>query len=353
MMTEKDVRKKRKAEQMRKKKQRRRVTIATVILIAILLGVLAFLFWRNQKEESGKNPNDTGMVSEDSSAEQEGTDSAGENGTGQGLPEATPSPDEPERIELGEALKYTGNLILVNSDYAYDFEDNAYDLMLQDVASYGDVPIPVGEEGIQLAYRIMEPLSQMIRDCNQALNCNDTGVTSAWRSLEEQRQIYADYAEQYGQDYAEAYVADPGYSEHHTGLALDMGIYYPSGGIDSFSQSDNAVWMNDNCYRYGFIRRYKEDKVNITGINNESWHFRYVGIPHATYMYQQNLCLEEYIGYLRTQTSVNNPLTVECENGTYEIYSTRESSIPEPTGEYTVEGDNIDGYIVTSLVSAN
>ena len=132
---------------------------------------------------------------------------------------------------------------------------------------------------------------------------------------------------------------------------MDMGIYYASGNVDSFSKSDNAVWMNDNCHNYGFIRRYKEDKVDITGINNESWHFRYVGIPHATYMNQQNLCLEEYIEFLRNQTSVDKPLTVDCVSGIYEIYATREMSIPKPSGEYTVEGDNIDGYIVTCLVS--
>lgn len=365
MATEKEIRQRRKAEQLRRKRQQRKMAVFVVLLIAILLGVLGFMSCNKNKDSSGESRNDA--VTDLNGENPDGEDSEGENqshndsvsdsadgedgsdaqsGDGQA---ATPTP-EAEMINLSETQKYTGNLILVNSNYEYHFEENAYELMLQDVASYGG-GIPVGESGIQLAARIMEPLYQMIQDCNTALSCSDTGVTSAYRSKEEQQQIYSDYAAEYGQWYAEAYVANPGYSEHHTGLAMDMGIYYANGGVDSFSESDNAVWMNDNCQNYGFIRRYKEDKVDITGINNESWHFRYVGIPHATYMNQQNLCLEEYIEFLRTQTSVDNPLTVECVSGTYEIYATREMAIPKPEGEYTVEGDNIDGYIVTSLVS--
>lgn len=371
MATEKEIRQRRKTEQMRRKRQQRKMAVVVFLMIVILIGVLGFLSCGKDRNSTKDGTNDAVTEQDANGANQNGEDQSqsetdpnasgddgsdsksGEDGTGTKSGDgqtATPTP-EAEMIELDETQKYTGNLILVNANYPYHFEENAYELMLQDVASYGD-GIPVGEEGIHLADRIMEPLYRMIQDCNAALNCNDTGVTSAYRSKEEQQQIYSDYSEEYGEWYAEAYVANPGYSEHHTGLAMDMGIYYASGNVDSFSKSDNAVWMNDNCHNYGFIRRYKEDKVDITGINNESWHFRYVGIPHATYMNQQNLCLEEYIEFLRTQTSVDDPLTVECKSGKYEIYATRERSIPKPEGEYTVDGDNIDGYIVTSLISA-
>lgn len=339
-MTEKEIEEKREEEQQEKGKKQRGITLIVILLIVISLGMLSFLSY-GKNEDKTDNPG----ISE----AEETNDLSGENEIGQQTGDEAEEPVVAvELLELDENLKYTGNLILVNSDYPYHFEENAAELGLMDVASYEN-GIPIGEEGLQLASRIMEPLYQMIQDCNGALGCNDTGVTSAYRSQEEQQQIYSDYSINYGQDYAEAYVADPGYSEHHTGLALDMGIYYENGGVGSFSGSDNAVWMNDNCQNYGFIRRYKEDKVDITGINNESWHFRYVGVPHATYMNQQNLCLEEYIDFLRTQTSVENPITVECVTGTYEIYGTRDSGIPMPEGEYTVEGDNIDGYIVTIL----
>ena len=54
-------------------------------------------------------------------------------------------------------------------------------------------------------------------------------------------------------------------------------------------------WLNQNAYHYGFIKRYPHDKVAITGINNEPWHYRYVGIEVATKMKEENLCLEEYL----------------------------------------------------------
>ena len=105
--------------------------------------------------------------------------------------------------------------------------------------------------------------------------------------------------------------------------------------------------MDEHSSEYGFIRRYAEDKVSITGISNEKWHFRYVGLPHAVYMKQNNLCLEEYLEYLRTQTGAGNPLTVSTSEGTYSVWYTTETSIQKPSGDYRVSGDNIAGYIIT------
>ena len=98
--------------------------------------------------------------------------------------------------------------------------------------------------------------------------------------------------------------------------------------------------MDANCQEYGFVRRYQEDKTEITGINNESWHFRYVGVPHATYMNANNLCLEEYIAYLRANTSKEVPLSVACSTGTYQIYATKETNMAKPEQEYTISGSN-------------
>jgi D-alanyl-D-alanine carboxypeptidase len=95
------------------------------------------------------------------------------------------------------------------------------------------------------------------------------------------------------------------------------------------------------------VRRYAEDKTAITGISNEAWHFRYVGMPHAFYMTAHNLCLEEYIDFLRAGTSEDEPLTVTCDDGTYDIFFTAEMEIEEPEGMYTVSGNNVDGLIVT------
>jgi D-alanyl-D-alanine carboxypeptidase len=67
-------------------------------------------------------------------------------------------------------------------------------------------------------------------------------------------------------------------------------------------------------------------------------------------MKQNNLCLEEYLEYLGSQTSAENPLTVSTSSGTYSVWYTSETSIPKPSGDYQISGDNIAGYIITVRV---
>jgi len=92
-------------------------------------------------------------------------------------------------------------------------------------------------------------------------------------------------------------VAIPGTSEHQTGLAIDVSI---NGKLsEDFGSTEAGVWLKNNSDRYGFIVRYPKEKTNITQIVYEPWHLRYVGIPHAMYMRENNLCFEEYIAYVK------------------------------------------------------
>ena len=86
-------------------------------------------------------------------------------------------------------------------------------------------------------------------------------------------------------------VADPGTSEHHTGLAFDVTV-----AGTTFKGTDQQKWLHKNCWDYGFIIRYQEDKEKITGFLAEAWHIRYVGVKHSVVMRDKNLCLEEYLG---------------------------------------------------------
>ena len=86
-------------------------------------------------------------------------------------------------------------------------------------------------------------------------------------------------------------VADPGTSEHHTGLAFDITV---PGTI--FKGTKEQIWLHKHCWEYGFIIRYQEDKEKLTGYLAECWHIRYVGLPHSIDMRDRNLCLEEYLG---------------------------------------------------------
>lgn len=115
-------------------------------------------------------------------------------------------------------------------------------------------------------------------------------ANSSYRSYQDQEDTWNYYLNLYGQSYNDKYVTKPGFSEHHSGLAIDI----KSTNSNIFKNSKEYTWTTQNCYKYGFIHRYQESKVDITGIASEAWHFRYVGVDVATYIYENNLSLEEY-----------------------------------------------------------
>lgn len=86
-----------------------------------------------------------------------------------------------------------------------------------------------------------------------------------------------------------------GYSEHQTGLALD--VIAPGGTLNGFKNTQQFVWMRDNAHRFGFILRYGDGMEYITGYKFEPWHYRYVGVDAATFIYENDLTFEEYYAY--------------------------------------------------------
>lgn len=115
---------------------------------------------------------------------------------------------------------------------------------------------------------------------------------SAYRSYSYQNTLYNNYVARDGKSKADTYSARPGYSEHQTGLATDVDNY--STTFTSFDKTKEYSWMQDNAYLYGFILRYPKDKVDITGYQYESWHYRYVGTDIAKYIHENNITYEEY-----------------------------------------------------------
>ena len=329
----------------RRKKRRKRsrfpqqlLTICILILALLCLVLLGRTFLR----AIGKSPAGNEGAETVSQSTEVRTDQEEQEGQGEII--ASPTP---EMISLTEDIIHTGDLVLVNSSYAYDFDANESTIDLVNIRNSQSFYYQVEKTDYEVAGRMLPSLDQMISACDAAMGTSETGITSAYRSYDYQQNVWDTTAEANGEDYARAYVAVPGYSEHHTGLAVDIGIFYSDGSQGSFSESQNAVWMDEHSSEFGFVRRYAEDKVSITGISNEKWHFRYVGLPHAVYMKQNNLCLEEYLEYLRERTSAENPLSVSTSSGNYSVWYTTETSIPKPEGEYTVSGDNIAGYIIT------
>ena len=120
-------------------------------------------------------------------------------------------------------------------------------------------------------------------------------ANSSYRDYNSQKEIYDEYADKNGKEYADKYAARPDFSEHQSGLALD--IFTPGYGMKNFDNSDAFKWLTANSYKYGFILKYPDGKENITGYAYESWHYRYLGKDLARKVYESGLTFDEYYAY--------------------------------------------------------
>ena len=162
------------------------------------------------------------------------------------------------------------------------------------------------ENNQKVDYRIAGALENMLKDARKV--GIDPMVCSSYRTNNKQKELYNNKINQYlNQGYnkeraielASYWVTLPNASEHEIGLAVDIisRIYQK---LDKKQETTEVQrWLRENSYKYGFVVRYPPEKSEITLINNESWHYRYVGIENAKYMYENNMCLEEYIDYLK------------------------------------------------------
>ena len=121
---------------------------------------------------------------------------------------------------------------------------------------------------------------------------------SAYRDYNYQVNLYNKYIQRDGKEAADKYSARPGYSEHQSGLCSDLNNI-----SDSFDGTDEAIWLKNNAYKYGFILRFPKDKEDITGYKYEPWHYRYVGKDAAKIIYDDDITLEEYYAYYIENTS--------------------------------------------------
>lgn len=145
---------------------------------------------------------------------------------------------------------------------------------------------------------------QLTEECAEALvelmeAANADGqklyLKSAYRSYRIQNTMYYNRLEKNGGK-DDGWVAMPGSSDHQTGLGCDVvpGNWTDRGMNSNMAKEEECQWMAEHCHEYGFIIRYPEDKEDVTEINYEPWHLRYVGIPVATYIMENGLCLEEF-----------------------------------------------------------
>lgn len=182
----------------------------------------------------------------------------------------------------------------------------------------------ISDEGIDRTNIILErQTAKMLSKVMNILGCDREIVfVSGYRTMQEQKTIYADSLKDNGAEFTKKYVAIPGCSEHQTGFAVDLAKY--SDSIDfirpSFPYTGIYGHFRDICAQYGFIERYPAGCEHITSIAHEPWHFRYVGYPHSKVMKRKDLTLEEYTDYLRQFSYQRNHLRLELNRHNYEIF---------------------------------
>lgn len=144
--------------------------------------------------------------------------------------------------------------------------------------------------------------------------------------------------------------------ESASGLDIQLHLKSNSGSYNFISNTGDYAWIYENMYKYGFILRYPKEKNEQTGVKGTDSAIRYVGTPHSAYMYENNLCLEEYLDLLKNQYAYGTGMLEYTYNEqNFTIYyvaasNTGDTSVPVPSnGNYTISGNNVDGYIVTVI----
>lgn len=159
------------------------------------------------------------------------------------------------------------------------------------------IPKTSSNNSIPVRYDIVDAVESLFKASKEAgLNLI---LVSGYRSYETQSSIYNNNIKNKGEVWTSKFSAKPGQSEHQTGLALDISSVSQGGGLyQSFGNTAEGKWLEENCANYGFILRFLKDKEDITGYTYEPWHFRYVGVDVAKYIMKNNLTLEEYLKIL-------------------------------------------------------
>lgn len=188
-----------------------------------------------------------------------------------------------EKYEYKQAAKYLNTEKILVNKYYY-LEPNYVPENLEPIDNQYAVN---NMKLVKIAKEAFEELAKAAKKENLSII-----AMSTYRSYDYQVNLYNRYAQQDGKENADTYSGRPGHSEHQTGLAAD--VYNKTEPYTNFEKTKEFEWMQKHAHEYGFILRFPKDKVNETGYQFESWHYRYVGLESAKYIKEHNISLEEY-----------------------------------------------------------
>ncbi|PEX15718.1 D-Ala-D-Ala carboxypeptidase VanY [Bacillus cereus] len=238
-----------------------------------------------------------------------------------------------ERKEITKEQIYKGDLLLVNRDYPVKKDSIRSDIINVNHNSELVRGYVIFDRNLCLSKYVVNKFLNVV-DAAGKDGVQHFLMSSGYRDFKEQSKLYKEM----GSDYA----LPAGYSEHNLGLSLDVGSTQKK-----MEKAPEGKWIEENVWKHGFVLRYPKNKSNITGIQYEPWHIRYVGLPHSAIMQKKNFTLEEYLEFLKEEKEVSTE--VEGKKYTVSYYKVSENTkVNVPANkQYEISGNNMDGVIVT------
>ena len=227
---------------------------------------------------------------------------------------------------------HQGDLLLVNKNYSVHKEGIPSDIV--NVSEHQELleGYIVLDHNILLSKHVVQEFQKMVKAADKD-SVNHFLISSGYRDFEKQEELY--------KQKGAAYALPAGYSEHNVGLSLDIGSTQAE-----MSKAEEGTWLEKNAWKFGFILRYPKDKADLTGIQYEPWHFRYVGLPHSAIIQENDWVLEQYLDFVKEKKSLSTVVEGKAYNVSYYSMSQNMIRVPE-NGRYEISGNNTNGVIVT------
>lgn len=240
------------------------------LLIIFIILFIMYLFINNNSKEKKVSVNSKNKVSEKDKLK------AGE--------ELIDKTSKGYSVIKRNGIYYVDGVLIVNKTYPLP---SSY----QPIDSYKEITSDYLYGGDYIEKKVMNMFLKMQSDASKkGLKLK---ISSGYRSYKVQVDLYNNYVNQDGKEAADKYSARPGFSEHQSGLSFDL-----NGTNENFIETKEGKWLNDNCYKYGFVLRFPSGSEDKTGYMYEAWHFRYVGTKLAKKLYNNGnwISIEEYYG---------------------------------------------------------
>ena len=336
-----------------KRRTRRNIVLSIFAVITLILIVFAALIIAKIVEEA-KNPNNQQIPSNEN---------------------ITYIPRDAGNVKMG-------NLILINSSNPFDYNINnlissSYENLPQGIvnlwsfknnsANNTETKIKIDSLNISApTYELASPtlanqicleentlhaFNQLMLDYCKTLDLSDYSSGSASKINVAWGWSYEDDLQNDLTSYGNAFL------NHADGKSITLKLVKAGNEQITITEQvlkENFSWIYENAHKYGFIIRFPDEHKNHTSFDStERVHLRYIGVEHATYIFNSNICFEEYLGLIRTQHTFDNPLVINSANGkAYSVYyvecSGKDTAIPVPKdSNYVISGDNMNGFIVT------